>query len=170
MNKAFSWIGAALLLAVGAAGAQAKSGHAKQACHDDDMAGARTPVGRVAVAWLTKAFNEQKMGEAFDLYMSRTDYFNHSGPPTIGESFEEQREGEIKAMVPDGHFNIVQVVAQGNLVAVHVQVTHSTSNRVNELVEFMRVHRGKIVDHWDLHGPVPENGRQFVKVNRFSGK
>lgn len=134
----------------------------------DDMAGARTPAGRVAVAWINKAFNELKMAEAFDLYMSRTQYRNHSGAAKDGQDFEAQKAAEIAVLVPDAHFEILQVISQGDLVAMHIRVTHKTNDRVNELTEFIRVRGGKIVDHWDMHVPVTEGSRQFTDVNRFA--
>jgi len=136
----------------------------------DNMAGAKTKNGRIAMEWVDMAFNHHRMGEAFDRYVSRDDYMNHAVPKgQESQTFDGQKALETSVLNMDSKFEIVQIIAQSDLVAMHIHVTHrSDSGFSRELAEFIRVRNGKIVDHWDWHVAVPKDGLQFVDVDRFN--
>lgn len=51
---------------------------------------------------------------------------------------------------------IKRVVAQGDLVVLHVHAKSSPEDRGNAIVDIFRLENGKIVEHWDVMQPVPE--------------
>jgi predicted SnoaL-like aldol condensation-catalyzing enzyme len=65
-----------------------------------------------------------------------------------------------KAQQPDAHNEIERVIAQGDLVLLHVHVTTTAAQRGDEhagfaITDIFRVADGKIVEHWDVIQPVP---------------
>ncbi|MFT3907041.1 MAG: nuclear transport factor 2 family protein [Steroidobacteraceae bacterium] len=144
------------LCATGALLATAQAGTEAQ-----DMVGLQTANGKLAAEMLDLWFNQTKPGEAFDRYVSRDDFTDHYGKNST-HSFEEVKAAEIKMTTPDMHFQIKQIIAQGDLVFAHVLVTSPRSGQFgNELVEIMRFKDGKVTEHWDLHVPLQQDAREF---------
>lgn len=148
-------------------------GSAAQAA-DCDMQSKDNPNAKVALGWLDLAFNQHKMAEAFDKYISRDNYMNHSvygASTTKKQSFEEQKAAELKA-VPDGaRFEFKQVMVQGDLVMVHIHAFANPPKATqwgDEIIEILRVKDGKIIDHWDIHAPLKEDSMVFVGLDRCS--
>ncbi len=56
-----------------------------------------------------------------------------------------QRKGEIK-----------RVIADGDLVVLHVHSKSTPEDRGNAIMDIFRLENGKIVEHWDVMQPVPE--------------
>lgn len=130
----------------------------------NDLIGLSTPNGKIAADMLNLWFNEHKPGEAFDKYVSRTDFTDHYGKET-SHSFEQVRATEIKITGTNLHFEIKQIIAQGDLVFAHIHVTNGKSELGNELVEIMRFKDGKMVEHWNIHTPLQVDAATF-----FGGK
>lgn len=126
----------------------------------DDLIGLTTPNGKLAAEMLNLWFNEHKPGEAFDKYVSRTQFADHFGKQT-NHSFEDVKATEIKITGSNLHFDIKQIVAQGDLVFAHIHVTNGKPGFGNELVEIMRFKDGKMVEHWDLHVPLEQDASTF---------
>jgi len=136
-----------------------------------NMAGADTPEAKVAMAWVNLAFNEHQMGEAFDKYVSRDNYMNHASGASSKDkqTFAFEKAYEIRFFPPASRFEIKQVFAQGEYVVLQIHAFHGPEDRLgDELVEFLRVQRGKIVDHWDLHIPVREDSLVFAGLDRHT--
>ena len=56
---------------------------------------------------------------------------------------------------PDAKNTIKRVVAEGDLVVLHVHSTQNAQNRGEAVVDIFRVEQGKIVEHWDAVQSVP---------------
>jgi predicted SnoaL-like aldol condensation-catalyzing enzyme len=126
----------------------------------DDLVGLTTANGKLAAKMLDLWFNEHKPGEAFDKYVSRTNFVNHTGKET-SHSFDDIRTEEIKITGTNLHFDIKQIVAQGDLVFAHIHVINGHSVNGRELVEIMRFKDGKMIEHWNLHGPLDDDPDVF---------
>lgn len=126
-----------------------------------DLVGLSTQNGKLAADMLDLWFNQHKVGEAFDKYVSRTDFTDHFGKDTFTHAFEKVRATEIKITGDNLHFDIKQIVAQGDLVFAHIHVTNGKSEFGNELVEIMRFKDGKMIEHWNLHTPLQQESTLF---------
>jgi predicted SnoaL-like aldol condensation-catalyzing enzyme len=114
---------------------------------------------RNVVAFYNMMINDGKPEEAFRLYGSGT-YIQHNptvpdgAPPVI--AFFTQRKKDF----PEARSEIKRVIAEGDLVALHVHSRRKPDERGFAIVDIFRVDaNGKIVEHWDVVQPVPENPR-----------
>ena len=56
---------------------------------------------------------------------------------------------------PDAKNTIKRVVAEGDLVVLHVHSTQNAQDRGEAVVDIFRVEQGKIVEHWDVIQSIP---------------
>jgi predicted SnoaL-like aldol condensation-catalyzing enzyme len=57
---------------------------------------------------------------------------------------------------PELHVDIKRMIAEGDLVVTHSHLTTSPQDRGTAAVDIFRVENGKVVEHWDVVQPVPE--------------
>jgi len=62
----------------------------------------------------------------------------------------------LKARFPKQHGDIRQVIAEGDLVALHVHSTRDDGTPGRAIVDIFRVANGKVVEHWDVIQDIPE--------------
>jgi len=62
----------------------------------------------------------------------------------------------LKAKFPAQHGDIRQVIAEGDLVALHVHSTRGDGKPGRAIVDIFRVAHGKVVEHWDVIQDIPE--------------
>lgn len=101
------------------------------------------------------AFNQHKPTEAARLYIG-DHYIQHNpGVPNGAEPFTSYFEGYFREN-PQNRATIHRVIAQGDLVALHVHMQASPEDAGQAIIDIFRVENGKIVEHWDVIQPVPE--------------
>jgi predicted SnoaL-like aldol condensation-catalyzing enzyme len=61
-----------------------------------------------------------------------------------------------KERSPQARSEIKRVVAEGDLVVLHVHAKREPNDRGLAIVDIFRLENGKIVEHWDVIQPVPE--------------
>ncbi|MFT3905985.1 MAG: hypothetical protein QM718_06765 [Steroidobacteraceae bacterium] len=127
-----SWLCAATLGTLAATAAQAAQTPADIAAAKADpngnLVGLKTENGKLAYNFIDLWFNQHKQSEAWDTYVARKGYMNHAvngaNTGTVNRTYEEEKASE--ANVGTGaHFDIKQIIAQGNLVFVHIAATRS---------------------------------------------
>ena len=109
-----------------------------------------------ALAFYEMAFNQHKVQEATDKYIGK-EYLQHN--PTVadgGQAFVDAFAPFLKAN-PKSRAEIKRVVADGDLVMLHVHSKLNDEDRGEAVVDIFRFdENGKIVEHWDVIQAVPE--------------
>ncbi|MGC3980064.1 MAG: ester cyclase [Steroidobacteraceae bacterium] len=110
---------------------------------------------RTAVAFYELAFNNRQPAEAVRLYVG-PNYRQHN--PEVGDG-QEAFIGFVTgfaARFPEKHLEVKRVIAEGDMVALHVHAKMSPADRGAAIIDMFRFESGKIVEHWDVIQPIPE--------------
>jgi predicted SnoaL-like aldol condensation-catalyzing enzyme len=106
---------------------------------------------RTVVEFYELAFNEKEPEQAVDRYVG-SEYIQHNPQaPDGAEAFV----GFVKAF-PDGSVDIRRVFAEGDIVVTHSLLKFSPDDGGTVAADFFRLDDGKIVEHWDVLQPWPE--------------
>ena len=65
----------------------------------------------------------------------------------------------LKEKMPQRTSDIKRVIAEGDLVVLHVHSKPAPGERGTAIVDIFRVANGKIIEHWDVLQPVPETAK-----------
>jgi predicted SnoaL-like aldol condensation-catalyzing enzyme len=107
-----------------------------------------------AVAFYDAAIN-QKDYEAAAAYLG-PQYKQHN--PTAADGAEGLKGfiEFLKTRFPNQKGEIKRVIAEGDLVALHVHSTRDDGTPGRAIVDIFRLENGKVVEHWDVIQDVPE--------------
>lgn len=96
-------------------------------------------------------FNDHQLDSA-DRYV-REDYIQHN--PEVGQGREGLKEYFRKTFAADPGFHLVikKMIAEGDLVAVHLKKTDSEGRAAAQVADFYRLADGKLAEHWDVLMP-----------------
>lgn len=101
------------------------------------------------------AFNEHKPTEAAKRYLGDKYIQHNPHVPNGAEAFYGYFERYFKEQ-PKARVVIKRVIADGDLVALHLNSKRDDKDRGRAVVDIFRVEGGKIVEHWDVSQDVPE--------------
>jgi predicted SnoaL-like aldol condensation-catalyzing enzyme len=101
------------------------------------------------------AFNQHRPAEAARLYIGERYIQHHPGVPDGAAAFYNYAENYFRAH-PDSRVSIHHVIAEGDLVALHLHSQQDARDRGRAIVDIFRLENGKIVEHWDVIQDVPE--------------
>lgn len=108
------------------------------------------------VAFYDLAFNQHKLDEAVKKYVGDV-YLQHN--PTVadgGQAFIDAFKPFLKDN-PQSRAQIKRVIADGDLVALHVFSQANPNDKGEAVVDIFRLDKnGKIVEHWDVIQAIPE--------------
>lgn len=127
-----------------------------------DMKGAETPNGKVVMAFLDLEMTQHDPATAFDKYVHK-DYKNkYMGSATViaDNNFEGQKAQEVKVFGSNSKISveIKKVVSNDDLVFVQALGKQSADAAGgDQLWMLFRLKDGKIIEHWDLHSPLPKD-------------
>lgn len=109
---------------------------------------------RVAVEFYEAAINEKDFDKAASYLGSR--YIQHN--PSAPDGAEGLRSfiDFLKANHPNQRGDIKRVVAEDDLVVLHVHSTRDDGTPGRAIVDIYRIEDGKVVEHWDVIQDIPE--------------
>ena len=109
-----------------------------------------------ALAFYDLVFNQHKVQEATDKYIGK-EYLQHNpGVADGGKAFVDAFVPFLKEN-PKSKATVKRVIADGDLVALHVHSQLNDEDRGEAVVDIFRFDKdGKIVEHWDVIQAVPE--------------
>ncbi len=110
---------------------------------------------RVVRSFYEEAFNDGDPEGAVQRYLGDR-YIQHNPQAADGAEafigFVKWYRGEFS----DLHVDIKRMIAEDDLVVTHSNIKESPDNRGKAVVDIFRVENGKVVEHWDVIQPIPE--------------
>jgi len=101
------------------------------------------------------AFNRHQPADAAAKYLA-PQYIQHNpGAPDGAQTFVAFFEGFFQTH-PTAQVQIKRMLVDGDLVAVHARWTQDQTDLGNAVVDIFRIANDRIVEHWDVVQPVPE--------------
>jgi len=113
---------------------------------------------KLVVDFYNMIFLQHKTAEAFKRY-SIPAYKQHN--PFAGDGAKPAIDflgGRFKKF-PEAKNVIKRVIAEGDLVVLHVHSTLNAKDRGRAIVDIFRVTDGKVVEHWDVIQKIPAKAR-----------
>ena len=107
----------------------------------------------LVVAFYTTVFIKKQVAAGFAQYVG-PQYIQHN--PRAPDGAEAAVQFLTRAITPESIAEIKRVVAENDLVVLHVHSRSNAQDRGRAIVDIFRVENGKIVEHWDVIQPVPE--------------
>jgi predicted SnoaL-like aldol condensation-catalyzing enzyme len=112
---------------------------------------------KLVVDFYEMSFNQHKPTEAAKKYIGDK-YIQHNPfVPNGAEAFYTYFEGHFKKN-PASHVLIKRAIADGDLVALHLNSKQNDKDPGRAIVDIFRVENDKIVEHWDVIQEVPTKG------------
>ncbi len=109
---------------------------------------------KVAQAFYDAAINQKNYDEAVKFLGSQ--YKQHN--PTAADGAEGLKSfiEFLKTRFPTQRGEVKRVIAEGDLVVLHVHSTRGDGTPGRAIVDIFRVQNGKVVEHWDVIQDIPE--------------
>ena len=106
---------------------------------------------RTVVEFYELAFNGKQPEQAVERYVG-SEYIQHNPQAPDGpKAFIEF----VKAF-PEANVDIRRVFADGDIVVTHSLLKFTPDDRGTVAVDFFRLEGGRVVEHWDVLQPFPE--------------
>ena len=109
---------------------------------------------KIVVDFYEKSLNQKDYDAAAKYFGPR--YIQHNPGAANGPEDFKRLVGFLKEKFPNSHGEIKRVIAEGDLVVLHVHSKRSPEDRGRAIVDIFKVENGKIVEHWDVIQDVPE--------------
>ncbi|WP_375404089.1 nuclear transport factor 2 family protein [uncultured Sphingomonas sp.] len=109
---------------------------------------------RVVLAFYEAGLNRKNYAEAARFLGER--YVQHNPMAEDGREGFAKFVGFLRANYPGAHSNVRQAFADGDFVILHVLEKLHPGDRGNAIVDIFRLERGRIVEHWDVKQPIPD--------------
>ncbi|HVG51108.1 MAG TPA: ester cyclase [Xanthobacteraceae bacterium] len=116
------------------------------------------------------AANKKTVAEFYDAVLNKKDielakkYIGEAGYKQHNPTAPDGIEGLtgfvnfLKDKFPNNKSEIKRIIAEGDLVVVHVHAVREPGTRGNAIIDIFRLDdKGKVVEHWDVVQPIPEN-------------
>ncbi|PDT79185.1 nuclear transport factor 2 family protein [Bradyrhizobium sp. C9] len=135
---------AALFLTLASSAAMAATSEAQQEANR-----------KAVLAFYEKGLN-QKDADAALAYVGNR-YVQHNPGAADGPEGFRKFIGFLREKFPNSHSEIKRSFVDGDYVILHVHAVREPGTRGNAIIDVFKLEDGKIVEHWDVVQPVPEN-------------
>lgn len=117
---------------------------------------AQEEANRTAVlAFYEKGLNQKNADAALAHVGDR--YIQHNPNAADGPDGFRKFIGFLREKFPNSHSEIKRSFVDGDYVTLHVHAVREPGTRGNAIVDIFKLENGKIVEHWDVVQPIPEN-------------
>ncbi len=110
---------------------------------------------QVVTRFMTALYVDKKVREAFETWVD-PGYIQHNPLAQTGRQAAIDFLEPFFAQHPDINYSIKRIIAEGDLVAVHSHGKFAADDRGIAVIDLLRVRDCKVVEHWDVIQPVPE--------------
>ncbi len=97
----------------------------------------------------------EKDYEGARVYMG-AEYRQHAPYATDGHAGIAEWVRTFKQAFPRHRYDVKKVVAEGDLVVLHLHGMNGPNPHGESVVDIFRIKDGKVVEHWDVIQPIPE--------------
>jgi predicted SnoaL-like aldol condensation-catalyzing enzyme len=109
----------------------------------------------VVLAFYEKGLNQKDADAALAHVGDR--YVQHNPNAADGPDGFRKFIGFLREKFPNSHSEIKRSFVDGDYVTLHVHAVREPGTRGNAIVDIFKLENGKIVEHWDVVQPIPEN-------------
>ena len=109
---------------------------------------------KIVIDFYEKGLNQKDFDAAAKHFGPR--YIQHNPLAPDGPEGFKRLVALLKEKFPNSHNEIKRVIAEGDLVVLHVHSVREPGQRGRAIVDIFRVENGKIVEHWDVIQDIPE--------------
>jgi predicted SnoaL-like aldol condensation-catalyzing enzyme len=109
---------------------------------------------KIVVDFYNLALNQKDFDAAAKYFGPR--YIQHNPSAPDGAEGLKGLVTFLKEKFPNSHSEIKRVIAEGDLVVLHVHSVREPGQRGRAIVDMFRLENGKIVEHWDVIQDIPE--------------
>ncbi|MDB5583656.1 MAG: Pyruvate kinase [Bradyrhizobium sp.] len=109
---------------------------------------------RIVTEFYELAINQQQAAAATRKYVEPP-YVQHNPEVPDGSEGFVKFISEMQKKSPALKAEIVKILADEDLVVLHVHLTREANDAGFAVAEFFRLKDGKITEHWDVIQPVP---------------
>lgn len=110
---------------------------------------------QVVTRFMTEFYVNKQVRKAFETWVDPA-YIQHNPMAATGRDAAIAFLEPFFANNPGVRYDIKRIIADGNLVAVHAHGRFSPDDRGMAVVDILRVKGCKVMEHWDVVQPVPE--------------
>ncbi|MDH6257322.1 nuclear transport factor 2 family protein [Bradyrhizobium sp. BR13661] len=117
---------------------------------------AQEEANRIAVlAFYEKGLNQKDVDAALAYVGDR--YTQHNPNAADGPEGFRKFIGFLREKFPNSHSEIKRSFVDGDYVILHVNAVREPGTKGNAIVDIFKLENGKIVEHWDVVQPIPDN-------------
>ena len=110
---------------------------------------------KAVLAFYEKGLNEKDAESALAYVGDR--YVQHNPNAADGPEGFRKFIGFLREKFPNSHSEIKRSFVDGDYVILHVNAVREPGTKGNAIVDIFKLENGKIVEHWDVVQPIPEN-------------
>ena len=110
---------------------------------------------KAVLAFYERGLNQKDVDAALAYVGDR--YVQHNPNAADGPEGFRKFIGFLREKFPNSHSEIKRSFVDGDYVILHVNAVREPGTKGNAIVDIFKLENGKIVEHWDVVQPIPEN-------------